>query len=181
VTIVPDDKDWTWVLERRCPECGFDASSCAPASVPRLLRANAAAWVRVLGGPPGALRRRPVTGRWAPLEYACHVRDVCTLCRRRLGLMLTEHDPLYPNWDQDATAVEDAYLGQDPLTVAGQLGLAAEDLAFAFEQVEGSQWGRPGRRSDGAVFTVASFARYMVHDPVHHLYDVTGQAAGTTA
>jgi len=39
----------------------------------------------------------------------------------------------------------------------------------------------PGRRSDGAVFTVASFARYMVHDPVHHLYDVTGQAAGTTA
>ena len=95
--------------------------------------------------------------------------------------MLTYDNPLYPNWDQDATAVEDAYLGQDPLTVAGQLGLAAEDLAVAFEQVEGSQWGRPGRRSDGAVFTVASFARYMVHDPVHHLYDVTGQAAGTTA
>ena len=21
--IVPDDKDWTWVLERRCPQCGF--------------------------------------------------------------------------------------------------------------------------------------------------------------
>ena len=25
--IVPDDKDWTWVLERVCPECGFDARS----------------------------------------------------------------------------------------------------------------------------------------------------------
>jgi hypothetical protein len=24
--IVPDTKDWTWVLERPCPECGFDAS-----------------------------------------------------------------------------------------------------------------------------------------------------------
>ena len=22
--ITPDDKDWTWVLERPCPECGFD-------------------------------------------------------------------------------------------------------------------------------------------------------------
>src|SRR5208283_3619665 len=23
MAIVPDSKDWTWVLERRCPECGF--------------------------------------------------------------------------------------------------------------------------------------------------------------
>lgn len=25
--IVPDDKDWTWVLERPCPECGFDTAA----------------------------------------------------------------------------------------------------------------------------------------------------------
>jgi hypothetical protein len=106
VTIVPDDKDWTWVLERRCAECGFDASSCAPASVPGLLRANAEARYRVLAGPAGELRRRPTPDRWARLEYACHVRDVCTLYGRRLRLMLTEHDPLYPNSDQDETAVE---------------------------------------------------------------------------
>jgi hypothetical protein len=30
------------------------------------------------------------------------------------------------------------------------------------------------RRGDGARFTVESFARYLVHDPVHHLFDVTG-------
>jgi hypothetical protein len=24
MTIVPDTKDWTWVLRRPCPECGFD-------------------------------------------------------------------------------------------------------------------------------------------------------------
>jgi hypothetical protein len=24
-------------------------------------------------------------------------------------------------------------------------------------------------------FTVATFARYFVHDPIHHLYDVTGE------
>ncbi|WP_458689292.1 hypothetical protein [Nocardia tengchongensis] len=23
--IVPDAKDWTWVLERTCAECGFDS------------------------------------------------------------------------------------------------------------------------------------------------------------
>ncbi len=38
--------------------------------------------------------------------------------------------------------------------------------------VRGDQWERPGRRSDGASFTVETFARYMIHDPVHHLWDV---------
>ena len=27
MAIVPDTKDWTWVLERPCDECGFDARS----------------------------------------------------------------------------------------------------------------------------------------------------------
>ena len=73
--IIPDDKNWTWVLERACPECGFDAST-------------------------------------------------------------------FP-----ATAV------------AAQV------------------WGRTGIRSDGAAFTVDTFARYFLHDPVHHLWDVTGEPA----
>jgi hypothetical protein len=47
-------------------------------------------------------------------------------------------------------------------------------LAGRFAAVSGDQWRRPGRRSDGAVFTVETFGRYLVHDPVHHLYDVTG-------
>jgi uncharacterized protein YfaQ (DUF2300 family) len=28
---------------------------------------------------------------------------------------------------------------------------------------------------DGANFTVTTFARYFVHDPVHHRWDVTGR------
>jgi len=174
VPIVPDDKDWTWVLERPCPECGFDASSVPSDSIAALLRANAAAWVQVLQRPAAELRRRPAEDRWAPLEYACHVRDVCLLYRIRLLLMLREDDPLYPNWDQDATAVEERYLEQDPVAVSAQLLGLADELATVFEQVQGEQWERRGRRSDGASFTVASFGRYFLHDPVHHLYDVGG-------
>jgi len=169
---VPDDKDWTWVLERPCPECGFDASTVAPASVGALLRANAAAWVRVLRRPAAELRRRPAEDRWAALEYACHVRDVYLLYRIRLLLMLREDDPLFPNWDQDATAVEQRYREQDPAAVSAQLHGLADELATFFEQVRGEQWERRGRRSDGATFTVASFALYFLHDPVHHLFDV---------
>jgi hypothetical protein len=172
--IVPDDKDWTWVLERPCPECGFDASSVSPQSVAALLRANAVAWEDVLDQPDDVVRRRPTHDRWSPLEYACHVRDVYTLYHERLALMLSEDDPLYPNWDQDATAVEQRYDLQDPRALTRQLRLAGAGLADAFDRVEGEQWRRTGRRSDGARFDIAGFSRYLLHDPVHHLHDVNG-------
>ena len=175
--IVPDEKDWTWVLERPCPDCGFDARACDVASdvdgVGTLIRANAAAWVEVLGGDDGAVRSRPTPDCWSSLEYGAHVRDVFVLFRERLASMLGSDDPLFVNWDQDATAVASRYDLQDPSAVAVELRAAAEELADAFDAVEGEQWRRPGRRSDGAVFTVESFARYLLHDPVHHLWDVT--------
>jgi hypothetical protein len=87
--------------------------------------------------------------------------------------MLDRYDPTYPNWDQDVTAVEDRYREQDPVVVADELAGAAESLAGAFATVDGQTWDRRGTRSDGAHFTVETFGRYMIHDPVHHLYDVT--------
>ena len=31
--ITPDTKDWTWVLEQACPECGYDAGSVDPSEI----------------------------------------------------------------------------------------------------------------------------------------------------
>ena len=167
--IVPDDKDWTWVLERPCPECGFDASTALAHQVAGMVRDNAATWPALLAHPLAATRPDPAT--WSALEYACHVRDVFRLYDRRLGWMLDEDDPLFPNWDQDATAVEDGYASQDPDTVGAELVEAAEVLAAHFESLPPEAWARPGRRSDGAAFTVDTFARYFVHDPIHHASD----------
>jgi DinB superfamily len=176
MTIEPDTKDWTWVLRRPCPECRFDTLSFAVPAVPGMIVANAAAWRDVLSG-PGDLRRRPTPGKWSAVEYGCHVRDVFLLYDRRLELMLTVDDPLFPNWDQDATAVADRYQDQDPVEVAAALPEAGRALADRFAGVTGGQWQRTGRRSDGASFTVETFARYLIHDPIHHLYDVTGRRA----
>jgi hypothetical protein len=173
MTIVPDTKDWTWVLQRPCPECGLDARSLARDAVAGMIRSNASAWHDALAQPAGA-RHRPAPGKWSALEYGCHVRDVLRLYDQRLGLMLTQEGPRYPNWDQDATAVADRYGEQDPATVAAELAQAAETIAARFDALSPRQWQRTGSRSDGAQFTVESFARYFVHDPVHHLYDVTG-------
>jgi hypothetical protein len=170
--IVPDSKDWTWVLERRCPECGFDASTTQSADVAEMIRSNASSWGPVLTRPD--VRSRRTDDRWSALEYACHVRDVFRLYDERLRLMLETDDPRYPNWDQDATAVSDRYNEQDPVTVGAELRDAAERLATRFDEVSGNDWHRTGTRSDGARFTVDSFSRYLIHDPIHHLWDVLG-------
>jgi hypothetical protein len=167
MSITPDTKDWTWVLDRPCPECGLDTGTFGHDEVPTLLRANAAAWQDVLARADA--RERPAPTTWSPLEYAAHVRDVCRVYTERLHLMLTQDDPHYPNWDQDATAVQDRYGEQDPATVAKELTEAARHLADRFTEV--TDWHRTGTRSDGAHFTIDTFARYFIHDPIHHLHD----------
>jgi len=170
MTIVPDTKNWTWVLGRPCPDCGFDAASVDATATGTAVRANAREWKVQLAHP--AVRTRPAPGQWSALEYGCHVRDVFRLFDERLRLMLEEDDPQFANWDQDQTALEDRYDEQDPTTVLADLEYAAEALAARFDSVEPEQWQRTGNRSDGARFTVDSFARYLLHDPVHHVYDV---------
>src|SRR3954454_11961863 len=125
VAISPDTKDWTWVLERACPECGFDAQAFRREHVGGMVRDNAARWRDVLGRPD--VQDRPNASTWSPLEYACHVRDVFRLYDERLRRMLDENDPLYDNWDQDETAVAERYDLQEPATVSAELEYAAQE------------------------------------------------------
>lgn len=129
-------------------------------------------WRSILGRPEPEVRARPRPDVWSALEYGCHVRDVFVLFLERLDLMLTEDAPQYANWDQDITAAGSHYADQVPATVAYELAAAAGRLADRFDQVRGDAWQRTGHRSDGATFTVESFARYLLHDPVHHVWDV---------
>ncbi|MCU0270827.1 MAG: DinB family protein [Acidimicrobiales bacterium] len=168
--IEPDTKDWTWVLTRACLDCGFDASAFDARATGAAVRAVAASWQDQLARADVATRPSPTT--WSPLEYGCHVRDVLVIGRRRLARMLAEDDPLFDNWDQDRTAVEEDYGAQDPDRVRDELAEVAAQVAELLDHVGDEAWSRPGRRSDGARFTVDSFARYLVHDPVHHLWDV---------
>jgi len=176
VPIVPDEKDWTWVLEAVCPECGFDAAVVDPPDLPRRIDVTSRAWAAILDGPD--VRQRPDDHIWSPLEYACHVRDVHGVYAGRVGRMLTEDDPHYENWDQDATAIEDRYADQDPATVADELAAAGSALGDLFAGVDGDGWTRTGRRSDGATFTIDSISRYYLHDIEHHLWDVSGSRPG---
>ena len=171
MTIVPDGKDWTWVLDHPCPDCGFDAADVTRDDVPGRIRALGTAWREVLGRDTVAVRPGP--DRWSPLEYGCHVRDVFRIFDGRLRLMVGHDGATFDNWDQDATAVDERYDLQDPGTVATEVVDAADCLADRFADVTGDQWDHRGVRSNGSAFTVSTFAAYLLHDPVHHLWDVS--------
>jgi hypothetical protein len=170
--IIPDEKDWTWVLSRPCSECGFDASTVTPSTVPGSVENMLPRWRAVLRRPDVA--ERPNDSTWSALEYACHVRDVFSLFDRRLNLMLTDDHAKFENWDQDRTAVENDYAGSDPAVVSAELTAEGQQVAASFAGVKESQWGRTGLRSNGSEFTVLTLAQYFLHDVVHHLADVDG-------
>lgn len=170
--IVPDDKDWTWVLDRVCPDCGFSTAEVDRDDLAGRIEATSQAWTAILAG--ADVRQRPDEATWSPLEYACHVRDVHEVYAGRVGRMLAEDDPHYANWDQDATAIDERYGEQDPAIVAGEVAAAGAALGAIFAGVVGDQWERTGQRSDGASFTIDSISRYYLHDIEHHIWDVTG-------
>ena len=174
MSIVPDDKDWTWVLERPCPECGFDAGRTEATAVAARIRESVDGYVAVLQRADALTRPSP--GVWSPTEYACHVRDVHRVFGERVRLMLGDEDPLFENWDQDRTAIEERYAEQRPAAVAEQLVEAARGVADLYDAVLPGDWGRTGRRSNGSVFTVSTLAAYHLHDVEHHLWDVTRSA-----
>jgi DinB superfamily len=170
--IIPDEKDWTWVLSRPCPECSFDASTVTPATVAGSVANMLPRWRAVLRRPE--VTERPDEGTWSALEYACHVRDVFALFDQRLNLMLDSEDARFENWDQDRTAVEKDYAGADPAVVSAELTAEGEQIAASFAGVREEDWGRTGLRSNGSRFTVLTLSQYFLHDVVHHLHDVDG-------
>ena len=168
----PDDKNWTWVLERPCPQCGFEAAGLHREDIGTRLLLAVRELREALAVPQVGVR--PAPGVWSPLEYGCHTRDVCRVFLGRLSDMLDHDDPLYANWDQDATAVDGDYAAQEADVVGEQLWDEAQRLAGRFDGVDDGQWDRTGTRSDGAHFTIVSLGQYLVHDLVHHVWDLTG-------
>lgn len=168
--VVPDTKDWTWTLERSCPECGFEAGTVRAEHLAGLVLVLTDPWRAVLARPEAAVRPDPAT--WSPLEYGCHVRDVCRLFDERTRLVLAEDDPTFANWDQDETARTERYAEQDPARVAEEIAEAAAAWSRTVEAVPDDAWERTATRSNGSRFTTLGLVRYGLHDLAHHVHDV---------
>jgi hypothetical protein len=170
----PDTGDWTWVLTRKCPDCGFVPDDVRADGVPEILQDAKQRYAAVLAR--AGVRTRPAAGVWSPLEYAAHVRDVCVIMRGRLEQILDGGGETvqFADWDQDRAAVDGAYWRSDPEVLGRELEVAFDAAADAFGRPSREQLGWPGLRSDGSPFTVETLGRYFVHDVLHHLWDVRG-------
>lgn len=169
-TIEPDIKDWTWVIGRRCEECGFNPGTVDHANVADRLVAAAQGWPARLAQPDA--RSRPTPTAWSPLEYGAHVRDLSGVMAQRLTRILGEDDPEFANWDQDAAATDGGYASLSPEQVADELVEAVGSLADLVRAVPPQAWDRAGRRSNGSVFTAYTICVYALHDIEHHVHDV---------
>ena len=177
--VPPETKDWTWVLSARCPQCSLDAGVLTLAEIPAVIRAQVQVWPVVLLR--ADVRQRPEPQVWSPLEYGAHTRDALGLFTDRLALMLAEDEPTFSDWDPNEAALAGRYHELDPETVSEEILAGAETLAAAAEAVPPEAVQRGGQRSDGAPFTVTTLLQYLVHDLVHHLWDVSGEPPGASA
>ncbi|GAA4374519.1 DinB family protein [Paeniglutamicibacter cryotolerans] len=160
--------DWRWAIDRRCAECGTDASRLDLPTLAGLFRGSAPRFALALSAPGIKVRKDP--GRWSVLEYCSHVRDLLSVTTGRIELMLEQDSPVFDDWNQDAAATH--YETADPLEVADQLGGEARLLARTLESIDPTDVHRRGRRSDGTGLSILAAARYAWHDVAHHLYDV---------
>lgn len=83
---------------------------------------------------------RQVPGRWSDLEYAPHVRDVCTVFPQRLHLIRHQDDPAFADWDQDKAVHDAQYARQAPHDVSDELQRAATQLIVQWADVRDKEW-----------------------------------------
>ncbi len=163
-----DPRDWTFVVDEGCRECGYEPHD--PLTTTARLGALVPRWAAVLRRPD--VDRRPGPGVWSPLEYACHSRDLVRVLGERVALMNAENDPPFADYDGEAEAVRQEFWRADPQVVADQIAARTAETVTVIDEVE--DWDRTGLRGGGRTFTVTQLCRYLLHDVEHHLHDVSG-------
>lgn len=168
--IVPDGKDWTFVLREVCSECGQDMRGLSPQDAVEQLPGVVERYAAVLDRPEARTRNNPA--RWSDQEYVVHVAEMLEVMSGRLDLMLEQSDPGFPNWDQDEAADRGGYNDLEPAQAAQMLRAAADSYAAKLSGITPEKYSRRGIRSNGSSFTVKTLNRYAWHDVVHHLWDL---------
>ena len=164
--------NWASVLRDGCHECGFTARGITPAVTAARVGTAIEPWRAVLRRADA--QTRPTVTTWSPVEYACHVRDLCRLVPARLAMMVSFDDPVFDNWDQDRAAIHGDYRSQNPERLLHEFTGWAVAAASVFAAVPDRQWTCSGRRSDGVRFTVLTLGANFLHEIEHHLQDVGG-------
>lgn len=160
-----------------CTECDFEYKLNLAPTMPTFIRGFADSYAQVLRGDASALRRRPADDVWAPLEYACHVRDVLLVQRERLLAARRCDTPVAEPMGRDERVDHDGYADQHPDDVARQLKDAAALFAQALDRLSPSEWDRTliYTYPERAERSLRWLALHTMHELYHHLADILDQ------
>ena len=166
----PDTKDWTWVLERRCDECGLDARSSTGTTCPTPSGTTPRSGSRCSPTRRPVSARDPTAGRrWSTPATSTTSTRSSTTGSRRCSPRTLPTSPTGTRTPRRSSADYASQLPVDRRADPGGLGLRrGRPLRLGAPL----SWHRRGVRSDGSEFTVESLGRYHLHDVVHHLHDV---------
>jgi hypothetical protein len=115
------------------------------------------------------LRRRPTPDAWAAVEVVAHMADTDERALARIRRMRDEDEPILPAFDQEALAVERAYitLPVEPTLRRMQDTLAA--LVADLERLDDAGWRRTGRHEAHGRITIADYLAHVAAEDVDHL------------
>ena len=158
-----------------CGECGFVYEEVTPADIADRLRSAPTRYRQVVSDASAeVLGKRPGSGVWSVLEYACHVRDVLLVQRDRVVLALVEDRPSFARMYRDERVALCRYDRQGMDDVLAQLAMAAELCAMVWEGLDAPAWSRPliYNWPEPAEHDLAWLGRNSLHEVEHHLRDI---------
>ncbi|GAB3836719.1 DinB family protein [Dactylosporangium cerinum] len=133
--------------DHHCESCGLRYGDLTTAAALGLIRSYPTRYRRRLQHlPVDVLRRRPTSGVWSALEYACHVRDVYDVYDTRVRRTLTEHEPTLEPMRNDERAEQRAYNQQSLAAVLLDLERNVDRFAALTSEISEPQWSRSAVR-----------------------------------
>ncbi|MFE9957217.1 HAD-IA family hydrolase [Micromonospora sp. NPDC005299] len=159
--------------DHHCESCGLRYGDLTPSAALGLIRSHPAQYRRRLQHlSVDVLRRRPASGVWSALEYACHVRDVYDVYETRVRRTLTEHEPTLEPMRNDERAAQRAYNQQPLAAVLLDLERNADRFAALASEISELQWSRCAVRLPRERRSVLWMVRQAAHEGLHHLHDI---------
>jgi len=154
-----------------CPQCGFDGSAWSDADAISAVAALAGRWSEAVDGLSDRdLQRRPIPTMWSIAEYADHVREVLFGMRFLLDTAVSAPGTDLGHAPEPVFAPEPRPIDVD--AALSGLSAEAEQLTDALAAAPPTAWGSIVIVDDDRV-DLHWIVRHAVHDPTHHLRDVT--------
>ncbi len=108
-------------------------------------------------------------GGWSARVIMAHLRDdEAMVMRMRLVRMLTEDNPLLPDFDENAWAANRNTGRDQKETLLGDFTLQRQASLNILRRLDEAHWGRQGRHEVNGAITVQSWVEHWVeHDREH--------------